>query len=98
MQRRDSGADRHRGDVGDLDGLAESLRELGQLQPIVVTSDLRLIAGGRRLAAVQSLGWVEIEALPTRAANTVVRWASIESRLRWQIGRAWRNMRRASSI
>ncbi len=55
-------ADRHRGDLGDLDGLAESLGELGQLQPIVVTSDLRLIAGGRRLAAAQSLGWVEIEA------------------------------------
>ena len=55
-------AERHRGDLGDLEGLEESLRELGQLQPIVVTSDLRLIAGGRRLAAAQSLGWVEIEA------------------------------------
>jgi ParB/RepB/Spo0J family partition protein len=54
--------DRHRADVGDLGDLAESLRELGQLQPIVVTSDLRLIAGARRLAAAQSLGWIEIEA------------------------------------
>jgi ParB family transcriptional regulator, chromosome partitioning protein len=53
---------RHREDLGDLDSLAESLAELGQLQPIVVTSELRLIAGGRRLAAAQSLGWVEIEA------------------------------------
>jgi len=55
-------ADRHRGDLGDLGGLADSLRELGQLQPIVVTSDLRLIAGGRRLAAARSLGWSEIDA------------------------------------
>jgi ParB family chromosome partitioning protein len=55
-------ADRYRGDLGDLTGLAESLRELGQLQPIVVTSGLRLIAGGRRLAAAHSLGWVKIEA------------------------------------
>jgi ParB family transcriptional regulator, chromosome partitioning protein len=54
--------DRHRSDLGDLEGLAESLRELGQLQPIVVTSDLRLIAGGRRLAAARLLGWSEIEA------------------------------------
>lgn len=54
--------DRHRSDVGDLDSLAESLRELGQLQPIVVTADLRLIAGARRLAAARSLGWAEIEA------------------------------------
>jgi hypothetical protein len=54
--------DRYRGDLGDLTSLAESLRELGQLQPIVVTSDLRLIAGGRRLAAARSLGWEKIEA------------------------------------
>jgi ParB family transcriptional regulator, chromosome partitioning protein len=53
---------RHRSDLGDLENLAESLRELGQLQPIVVTDDLRLIAGGRRLAAARSLGWAEIEA------------------------------------
>ena len=53
---------RHRGDLGDLSDLAESLRQIGQLQPIVVTSDLRLVAGGRRLAAAQSLGWQEIEA------------------------------------
>jgi ParB family chromosome partitioning protein len=54
--------DRHRGDLGDLEALAESLRDVGQLQPIVVTPELRLIAGGRRLAAAQSLGWAEIEA------------------------------------
>ena len=54
--------DRHREDLGDLTSLAESLAEIGQLQPIVVTSDLRLIAGGRRLAAAQTLGWDEIDA------------------------------------
>jgi hypothetical protein len=54
--------DRHRSDLGDLESLAASLRELGQLQPIVVGSDLQLIAGGRRLAAAKSLGWTEIEA------------------------------------
>ncbi len=54
--------DRHRRDLGDLEGLAASLRELGQLQPIGVSADYRLIAGGRRLAAAKSLGWTEIEA------------------------------------
>jgi len=54
--------DRHRTDFGDVESLAQSLREVGQLQPIVVTSDLRLIAGGRRLAAARLLGWPEIEA------------------------------------
>src|ERR1700735_2021384 len=53
---------RHRSDLGDLESLAVSLRELGQLQPIVVSANYRLIAGGRRLEAAKSLGWTEIEA------------------------------------
>jgi ParB family transcriptional regulator, chromosome partitioning protein len=55
-------ANRYRVNLGDLDGLSASLRNIGQLQPIVITADLRLIAGGRRLAAAQSLGWTEIDA------------------------------------
>jgi Domain of unknown function (DUF4326)/ParB/Sulfiredoxin domain len=54
--------DRHRSDLGDLESLAVSLRELGQLQPIVLSANYLLIAGGRRLAAAKSLGWTEIEA------------------------------------
>jgi hypothetical protein len=65
-------ADRHRSDLGDLAGLADSLREVGQLQPIIVTSDLRLVAGGRRLAAAQSLGWTEIEAKVARNLTDAV--------------------------
>ena len=52
---------RHRRDLGDLDALAASLNEVGQLQPIVVTRDLHLVGGGRRLAAAQQLGWTTIE-------------------------------------
>ncbi|MGW6196958.1 DUF4326 domain-containing protein [Kribbella sp. NPDC055110] len=54
--------DRHRTNFGDIDSLANSMKEIGQLQPIVVNSELRLIAGGRRLAAATQLGWSEIEA------------------------------------
>jgi hypothetical protein len=56
-------ADRHRRDLGDIASLAASLAELGQLQPIVVTPDYRLVAGARRLAAAKTLGWVEIDAV-----------------------------------
>jgi ParB family chromosome partitioning protein len=41
--------------------LAESIRSEGLLQPPVVTEDLELAAGFRRLAAVELLGWAECE-------------------------------------
>lgn len=49
--------DRVRKDVDrNIDGLCRSIRSLGQLQPIVVDADLRLIAGLRRLRACELLG------------------------------------------
>lgn len=42
---------RARRDMGDIDGLAESIRTVGLLQPIGVTSDYRLVWGQRRLLA-----------------------------------------------
>lgn len=48
---------RYRQDMGDIDGLAASIAELGLLHPIVVTPDYTLIAGQRRLAACRRLGW-----------------------------------------
>ena len=47
---------RFRKDMGDIDGLASSIKALGQIQPIVINKDRRLIAGGRRLAAMKLLG------------------------------------------
>lgn len=52
--------ERHRADLGDVDGLAKSIEELGLLHPIVVKSDGTLIAGERRLAACKSLGWQQV--------------------------------------
>ena len=55
--------ERHRQDMGDIDGLAASIASpVGLLQPIVVTSGNALVAGARRLAAVKKLGWAEIPA------------------------------------
>jgi ParB family chromosome partitioning protein len=53
--------DRHRTDLGDIASLATSMKEIGQLQAVVVTTEKRLIAGERRLAAARSLGWAKVE-------------------------------------
>lgn len=53
--------DRQRLDLGDIQGLAESIRQFGLIQPVVITKDRRLIAGGRRLEAHRTLGKTHIE-------------------------------------
>jgi ParB family transcriptional regulator, chromosome partitioning protein len=50
---------RDRSDLGDIASLAASIKAVGLLHPIVVTASHALVAGGRRLAAVRSLGWTE---------------------------------------
>lgn len=52
---------RVRDDYGDMESLANSIKEHGLLHPIVVDSDYNLIAGGRRLLACERIGWTEIE-------------------------------------
>jgi len=51
---------RIRKDYGDIKELAESIKQLGLLEPIVVTLDNLLLAGERRLKAVSLLGWQTI--------------------------------------
>jgi ParB family transcriptional regulator, chromosome partitioning protein len=51
---------RHRREMGDLDGLAASIAEIGLLHPVVVRPDGTLIAGERRLRAAKLLGWSHI--------------------------------------
>lgn len=53
---------RVRDEYGDMQALAESIREHGLLHPIVVDSDYNLIAGCRRLLACERIGKKEIEA------------------------------------
>ncbi|MGO0577968.1 ParB N-terminal domain-containing protein [Ornithinimicrobium panacihumi] len=48
---------RHRTDLGDLSGLAESIARDGLLQPLTVTIDGVLVCGARRLAAIKQLRW-----------------------------------------
>ncbi len=45
--------DRQRTDMGNIDELAVSIAAKGLIQPITITPDYRLLAGGRRLAATK---------------------------------------------
>lgn len=60
--------DRHRANLGDLHRLADSIRETGLLHAIVVTPDMRLIAGHRRLEACRLLGMDEV---PVRVVSNL---------------------------
>lgn len=54
---------RQRIDYGDITELAQSIQELGTIEPIVLTPDgdsWRLVAGGRRFAAITSLGYTQL--------------------------------------
>lgn len=52
---------RARDEYGDMEALAESIKEYGLLHPIVVDSNYNLIAGCRRLMACERIGQTEIE-------------------------------------
>ena len=56
--------DRVRKDMGDIPALMDSIRALGGLiQPIIVTPDMKLVAGARRLEAFRRRGREMIDAL-----------------------------------
>jgi ParB family transcriptional regulator, chromosome partitioning protein len=58
--------ERHRKDLGDIEGLAASIEDLGLLHPITVDEQGWLLAGARRLAACKRLGLEKIEAKVVR--------------------------------
>lgn len=47
-------------DPDKVESLADSIKQLGLLNPLSVTPDGRLVAGLHRLEAVQQLGWQEV--------------------------------------
>lgn len=54
--------ERFRKEYGDIEAFKDSLREFGLLEPIILDSDNNLVAGGRRFAAAEALGWQRIPA------------------------------------
>jgi ParB family chromosome partitioning protein len=65
----------------NVDGLVESMRDLGQLQPIIVTAGGELIAGYHRLVAAQRLGWAEIDVVVFELEDTKRRLATLDENL-----------------
>jgi N6-adenosine-specific RNA methylase IME4 len=57
--------------MGDICALAANIADVGLLHPIVVTPDMRLIAGERRVRACLSLGWTRIPARIVALAEIV---------------------------
>ena len=53
--------DRIRKDFGNIEELAQDIKENGLINPPVVTLEFELIAGERRYRAMKSLGWQQIE-------------------------------------
>ena len=60
---------RIREDIGDIAGLRESIRKHGLFNPILLTKNYELLAGFRRLEAVKSLGWSEVECSIVESTN-----------------------------
>src|SRR6266480_4518240 len=57
--------DRARKDMGDIDGMINSIKEFGIIQPIVLSRPInseapQLIVGGRRYAALTRMGCAEL--------------------------------------
>lgn len=61
--------------------LVESVREIGLLQPIVISSDKRLIAGLHRLEAYKQLGWQEIDCVVKEYGKLEAELAEIDENL-----------------
>ena len=55
-------ASRQRRTLNNIPSLADSIRRLGLINPIVITRDFELKAGERRLEACKSIGWTTISA------------------------------------
>jgi ParB/RepB/Spo0J family partition protein len=69
---------RYRHDLGDVQGLAQSIAENGLLHPIPIKPDNTLIAGARRLSAVKLLGWAKVPVTVVNISN-IVRGALAEN-------------------
>lgn len=61
--------DRIRKDFGDIEQLAGDIKENGLIQPIVVSKDLVLLCGERRLRACKKLGMTEVDAVVKDASD-----------------------------
>lgn len=57
----------------DIDQLADSMKRLGQMHPVLITKNRILISGRRRIEAAKSLGWTHIDAVMLDYSDPVKR-------------------------
>jgi DNA modification methylase/ParB-like chromosome segregation protein Spo0J len=62
--------DRTRSDIGDISQLANNIKMVGQLQPILINSDNELIDGFRRFSAIQ---YLERDFIEVRVADGITK-------------------------
>jgi ParB-like chromosome segregation protein Spo0J len=75
---------RYRKDEGDLEALAQSIRELGLLQRISINKYYELIFGARRLHACRHiLGWAEQVEIVTAPSQRILGQGPGSSLLPW---------------
>jgi ParB family chromosome partitioning protein len=67
--------------VRDIQSLADSIKEIGLINPIFITTNYRLIAGLHRLEACKLLGWKEIPAIITDLKGLRAELAEIDENL-----------------
>ena len=75
VDKIDAAIDNPRSDLGDLESLAASIREVGIMQPLQATpldggDRLLLIAGHRRLASARLAGLTEVEVIVEEGTST----------------------------
>ena len=56
----------------DLTDLKKRLSSFGQMEPIAITNDKRIISGHRRVAAMEELGWDECEVRVVEPENEII--------------------------
>jgi ParB family chromosome partitioning protein len=66
----------------DVSDLARSMEKLGQLQPVVLTRDGKLVAGAHRVAAAKLLGWRTVRAIVRHFDSLDAELAEIDENLR----------------
>jgi len=75
------GMNRYRTDMGDLQELADSFKRTRQILPIVITKEMELIDGGRRLAACIMAGMQVKAVFEDVVDSTEMRELELESNL-----------------
>ena len=70
-------------DVGDL---VQSMRAVGQLVPILITPENRIVAGHRRVTAARELGWTHIRASVVDGDMSIEQIRACENLVRENLG------------